>query len=144
MRIQIKKNFNLATSKCITYLVNGIGWLMFGLLSVIDNTVCSLLSAIFLFLCIALSTINPFRSKDSDDEMSDHHMIKAKSLTLDFLKIIILSILLILAILGVMHEFIPVIAENVNISLTLIISLILGITEIMTGLFFVKFEKDGE
>lgn len=140
----MKKEISLVVSKCITHLVNGVGWLMYGVLSIFDNSICSLIASVFLLGCIILNITVPFSSNENDDEMSKHNMMKAKATTMDLLKIIICIILLIITIIGLVHEFFPSVNDNIHISLGMIVPLMLGITEIMIGFLFVKYEKDGE
>lgn len=110
----------------------------------IHNPVCSILASTVLLICVIMSIKSRSYAKEPDDEMSEYNLMKAKATTMDWLKIIICVILLLLAIVGLLHEFFPVIKENLNISLGLIVPLILGITEIAIGFLFVKYEKDGE
>lgn len=140
----MKKELNLVTSKCLTYVVNGIGWLAYAFLSVFDNPVCSILASTVLLICVIMSIKSRSFATESDDEMSEYNLMKAKATTVDWLKIIICAILLLLAVVGLLHEFFPVVKENFSISLGLVVPLILGITEIAIGFLFVKYEKDGE
>ena len=140
----MKKELNLVTSKCITYVVNGVGWLVYAFLSIFDNPVCSILASVALFICVIISIKSRCYATELDDEMSEYNLMKAKATTMDLLKIIICVILLLLAIVGLLREIFPVINETFKISLGLIVPLILGITEIAIGFLFVKYEKDGE
>lgn len=140
----MKKEFNLVTSKCLAYVVNGVGWLVYAFLLIFDNPVCLILASVALLICVTISIKSRRYATESDDEMSKYNLMKAKATTMDWLKIIMCVILLLFAIVGLLHEFFPVIKETFNISLGLLVPLILGITEIAIGFLFVKYEKDGE
>ena len=140
----MKKELNLVTSKCLTYVVNGVGWLVYAFLSIFNNPVCSILASVTLIICVIISIKSRSYATEHDDEMSEYNLMKAKATTMDWLKIIICVILLLLTIMGLLHEIFPIIKETFNISLGLIVPLMLGITEIAIGFLFVKYEKDGE
>lgn len=140
----MKKEFNLVTSKCLAYVVNGVGWLVYAFLLIFDNPVCLILASVALLICVTISIKSRRYATESDDEMSKYNLMKAKATTMDWLKIIMCVILLLFVIVGLLHEFFPVIKETFHISLGLLVPLILGITEIAIGFLFVKYEKDGE
>ena len=76
--------------------------------------------------------------------MSSYNLSNAKATAIEWLKIIICSVLLLLSVTELLNEFISPDNIKINIDLRLIASLILSVTEIMIGLLFVKYEKDGE
>ncbi len=140
----MKKKFDLVTSKCIYYGVNGIGWILYAILSIFDNSLCAILASMTLLCCIILSILGLVSSKEPDDEMSKYNMMRAKATAMDWLKIIACIGLVIIALLAVLHKFIPTINATTNISLGLIIPLLFGITELVICILFAKYEKAGE
>ena len=139
----MKKKLGLIESKCLLYIGNGIAWLMFGVLSIFDNVVCEIIATICL-LCGITSIILGMSSKEKDDEMSKHNMMKAKATAMDFLKIIICFVLVFNALQGLVHSFFPTVKETISIVIRTVIPMILGIAEIMIGWLFIKYERDGE
>lgn len=139
----MSKKLGLIESKCLQYIGNGVAWLMFGLVSAFDNFVCDIL-AIVCLLCGITAIIFSFLSKEKDDEMSKHNMMKAKSRAMDLLKIIICVVIFVNGMIGTLHTFIPAIKESISVNLRIIIPIILGIVEIMIGYLFLKYEREGE
>jgi hypothetical protein len=70
--------------------------------------------------------------------------MKAKAATTYRLKLILCIILLFITVAKISIKFIPFINDHITVGIALVIPLLLGVTEIMTGLLFVKYEKDGE
>lgn len=140
----MKKEISLVASKCITYVANGIGWLAFVVLSMVDNLVCSTLAAAILLICVVFSMKGRRATKEADDEMSEYNLIRAKATAMEWFRKIICIILLIFAIGGLLHELFPISIENINVSLGILVPITLGLTEITIGLLFVKYEKAGE
>ena len=136
----MKKKLNLVKNKWLTYAASGIGWSVYAFLSLFDNLLCSLLSCIVLLICVAVSIKGPDLHKESD-EMSKYNLLKAKASTLDYLEMIICAAFLIIAVVGLLHEFFPIIQENFKVSLAFIVPLIFGTVKIMIGLFLHKYEK---
>ena len=137
------KKIGLIESKILLYIGNGSAWLLFGIFSIFDNAICDIMGSICLF-CGCSSIIISNSSKEKDDEMSKHNMMKAKATAMDLLKIIIAFVLVIDAVIGVLHIFFSEIGDSVKVGLSTTIPMILGITEIMTGCLFLKYERDGE
>lgn len=133
----------MVESKILVYIGNGSAWLAYGVLSLFDNIVCVILSTVFL-LCGFASLLLGMSSKEKDDEMSNHNLLKAKANTMDYLKIIVLVILMFISVIGLLHMIFPSINENVFVSLKTVVSMIIGISEIMIGVLFLKYERDGE
>ena len=139
----MNKELGLVESKCLLYIGNGIAWLLFGIFSIFDNAICDIMGSICLFCgCSAIIISNS--SKEKDDEMSKHNLLKAKAVAMDLLKIIICFVLLISGVLGILHIFLPEMKDSVKVGLSTTIPMILGIAEIMTGCLFLKYERDGE
>ena len=139
----MKKKLGLIESKCLLYIGNGIAWLMFGAFSIFDNVICEIIASACLLFGMT-SIVLGMSSKEKDDEMSKHNLIKAKATAMDLLKIIICLVLVINAVLGMLHIFFPTVKESISISLRPVIPMILGVTEIMIGWLFIKYERDGE
>lgn len=129
------KKIGLIESKISIYIGNGSAWTMFGVLSLFDNIVCTSLS-IFFLLCGIVALILGMLSKEADDEMSIHNLMMAKSTTMDCFRIIILAVLTIASIFALF---------NVNLlSIKTVIPVVYGVSEIMIGALFLKYERDGE
>ena len=139
----MNKKIGLIESRILVYIGNGSAWLAYGVLSLFDNIVCEILASIFLLLGI-VSTLMGMSSKEKDDEMSKYNMMKAKATAMDLLKIIICLVLVFDALLGVLYIFSTTVKETISIGLRTVIPMIIGITEIMVGWLFIKYERDGE
>lgn len=139
----MSKKIGLIESKILVYIGNGSAWLAYGVLSLFDNMVCVILSTVFL-LCGLASLLLGMSSKEKDDEMSNHNLLKAKARTMDNLKIIVLVILMFISVIGLLHMIFPLINENIFVSLKTVVSTIIGVSEIMIGVLFLKYERDGE
>lgn len=140
----MNKGLNLVTSKYISYLTNGIGWLLYGILSIFKNPIFTIASCIVLLICVIWSIISLVISTEPEDEMSKYNLMKAKAATTDRLKLILCIILLFITVAKISIKSIPFINDHITVGIALVIPLLLGVTEIMTGLLFVKYEKDGE
>lgn len=140
----MKKEISLVKGRVISYLMNGIGWLLYGIFSMHENEICSVIAVGVLTICILMKTKNEIMIKQSDDEMSMYNLMRAKAITMDFLRVIVLGTLMIVAVIKLFEEIFPSINGNISASVVLFVPLILGITDIMIGLFFLKFERDGE
>lgn len=136
----MKKEMSLIKSKCIQYIGNGIGWFAFGIFSMYDSTVFIVLSIVSLVICCASSFSVLMTTHEEEDEMSEYNMIKAKAKTMDWLKTISLGALLFVTLIGALNKAV----DNINVNLGAVIPFIFGAMEIMIGIFFVKYEKDGE
>lgn len=139
----MNKKIGLIESRILTYIGNGSAWLAYGVLSLFDNIVCVILSTVFL-LCGIVSLILGMSSQEKDDEMSKHNLLKAKATTMDWLKIIILVVLMLNSVLGLLHTIFPSLNEAVFVSIKTVVPMIIGVSEIMTGSLFLKYERDGD
>lgn len=139
----MNKKIGLIESRILVYIGNGSAWLAYGVLSLFDNIVCGILSTVFLLFGIT-SLLLGMSSKEKDDEMSKHNLLKAKAHTMDLLKIIILAILVINSVLALLHTIIPSLNENIFVSIKTVVPMIIGASEIMTGSLFLKYERDGD
>ena len=139
----MNKKIGLIESKILVYIVNGSAWLAYGVLSLFDNIVCVILSTVFL-LCGIVSLLLGMSSQEKDDGMSKHNLLKAKATTMDWLKIIILVVLMINSVLGLLHTIFPSLNESLFVSIKTVVPMIIGVSEIMTGSLFLKYERDGE
>lgn len=139
----MNKKIGLIESKTLLYVGNGTAWLAYGVFSLFDNTVCKILSIVFL-LCGITSLILGMTSREKDDEMSKHNLLKAKATTMDLTKISILFVLMINTVLGLLHTFFPSLNETIFVSIKTVVPMIIGILEIVTGVLFLKYERDGE
>lgn len=140
----MSKEISLVKSKFVTYFVNGIGWLAYAVLSLFNNKICSLMASVILLICVVLSFWGLHASNEEDDEMSLQSMYKAKALTIDWFKPVLCLIMLLLIVLELLSRFFPVIDYNIEVRATLIVPIIMGVIDVLVGLLFVKYEKDGE
>lgn len=139
----MSKKIGLIESRILVYIGNGSAWLAYGVLSLFDNIVCVILSIVFLLFGIT-SLILGVSSKEKDDEMSKHNLLLAKATTIDWLKVIILVVLVLNSMLGLLHTIFPSLNETIFIGIKTIVPTIIGVSEIMTGLLFLKYQRDGE
>lgn len=139
----MSRKISLIESRILMYIGNGIAWFVYGVLSFFNNVVCDILSAVFLVVGIIVLILG-MSSKEKDDEMSRHNLLKAKANTMDLLKIIILIVLSISSAIGIMRTLFPSLNEIVFLSIKTVVPLIIGGSEIMTGSLFLKYERDGD
>ena len=76
--------------------------------------------------------------------MSEHNMLKAKAKAIDLLRYIILFVLAVDVIVGMLHIFLPIIKLATCFSVVTAVPMIFGVTEIIIGYLFVKYERDGD
>ena len=136
----MKNKISLSTSKCIAYIANGIGWLLFCILSMFDNQICSLIASVVLVICVVMSITSCRFTNEVEDEMSEYNLMKAQAATMYWLKTIICVILLLFALIKLFNFD----GINYKADLSFVISMVFATTEILTGILFVKYEKDGE
>ena len=133
----MKRKIGLIESKILVYIGNGSSWLAYGVLSLFDNVVCSILSVVFL-LCGISSLCLGMSSKEKDDEMSNYNLLKAKANAMDYFKIIVLVVLILVSGIGLLAMIFPSINETIYINIKTVVSMIIGISEIMIGALFLK------
>ncbi|MBQ7573871.1 MAG: hypothetical protein IJT23_06390 [Clostridia bacterium] len=140
----MKKGLSLVTSTFLTYVINGVGWLIFAVAQMMDVSILSLCIAILPPICIIMSAKAERSSKESSDEMSQHNLMRAKTMCVDSFRLIASAILVVLVFMSLLHTLVPAFKGSIEVDLIVIIPLLLGIAQIVIGILFAKYEKDGE
>ena len=121
--------------------VMGILWIGVGLTDMFDNLICSILKLLFLMAAIVVLVkgIRINRIGDDGDEMAEYNFIKAQAKAGG-------ALFMVLCIVSIVFSLGFGLVENMDISWTRIISLIffvlLGIHNLLIGLFFRKLEAE--
>ena len=121
--------------------VMGILWISIGLIGMFDNLICNILKILFLMaasvVLVKVSRIG--RIGDDGDEMAEYNFIKAQAKAGGALHMV-------LCIASIVFALGFGLVQNMDISWTRIISLIffvlLGIHNLLIGLFFRKLEAE--
>ena len=135
---------NLLKSTYWSYFISGFGWLFYGIFSAFDNIVLNYLGAVFFLIGVVAGMKIQKLSYEKEDEMSQHNMMKAKAATLDFLRIAVCIVLIILMVFSVLSRTFPGIKEIVELNITLVLALIFAVIQFSVGIYYMKYEKDGE
>ena len=139
------KKISLIKSKSFYYFLDGTGWLLYAFLSFFDNSVISIISSVVLVICLIISTYMLFISDEPEDEMSRYNLMKSKAKTLDFTRIIICALFLLASLMLLIFNKLNLKFDNISISIyRFVVFALLGVTQIITGSLFIKYEKDGE
>ena len=62
----------------------------------------------------------------------------------DSFRLIASAILVVLVFMSLLHTLVPAFKGSIEVDLIVIIPLLLGIAQIVIGILFAKYEKDGE
>ncbi len=114
-------------------IVDGIAWCLFGIFFLFDNIPCKVLAIISILIAITSTGIATFSKHEEDDEMSIKHMHHARSRSYSI-------IMATVALIGI----VSMIGNDITISYRLIYPFVLGIGEIIVGIYFVVYEKVGD
>ena len=121
--------------------VMGILWIGVGLTGIFDNLICNILKILFLIAAIVtlVKVSRICRIGDDSDEMAEYNYIKAQAKAGG-------ALYMVLCIASIVFALEFGLVQNMDISWTRIISLILfilmGIHNLLIGLFFRKLEAE--
>ena len=132
-----EKTMPLVKSIVIQYLIGGLAWFGYGFTLLFDNLPCKIIAALLMLIALTCSLITIFCKKESQDEMSNVHMIKAKAASCNFIHEIAL-------VLGIIVPITIIFNVNILIPLKFLFPIILGIIRIIIGIMFVYYEKVGD
>lgn len=147
---RIKDNFiNISLSRMtyISHTLSGIAWLLIAASVFIPNSIMGIIRTILIILAIVCTAfqITAILPKDKEDEMADRNLKKAESAALSGIKTYIVAALLALLIALIISWKKGV--RDVNIAFVFMVGMaillsILGISNLLVGFFFRKYEKE--
>ena len=112
-----KETLSITQKYTIQYVINGCLWLLYSISNLISLKPIKIIGAVILFISAFCSFYTLLAKQESDDEMSIQHILSAKSMSLEIL-------LCSMMIVGILSVFISA-------------------SQILPGLLFLKFEKEG-
>lgn len=140
-------NISLSRMTYISHTLSGIAWLLIAASAFIINDTMSIIRTILIILAIVCTAfqITAILPKDKEDEMADLNLKKAESATLSGIKTYIVAALLVLFIALIITWRRGI--RNVNIAFVFMVGVaillsILGISNLLVGFFFRKYEKE--
>ena len=124
-----KETLSITQKYTIQYVINGCLWLLYSISNLISLKPVKIIGAVILFISAFCSFYTLLAKQESDDEMSIQHILSAKSMSLE----ILLCSMMIVGILSVFISFPFFKAYGFFVSAS----------QILPGLLFLKFEKEG-
>lgn len=124
-----KEPMSVTKRYTIRYIINGISWLLYSIMNLMTYKPLRVIGAVFLVLASICTFITIFAKQEPDDEMSYEHIWAAKSISLE---IILCSLMLV----GIISMFLPFQFCNAY-------SFFVAASQILPGLLFLKYEKEG-
>lgn len=123
------KTLSVIERYTIRYIINGFLWFMYSIFNLLPNRSAHIISAILLLISALCSFYIIFAKQQADDEMSLQHIGAAKNLCFEIL-------LLAMIIVGIVSIFIPFL-------FSLVYGFFVAGSQILTGIIFLKYEKEG-
>ncbi len=124
-----KHTLSVTQKYTLRYIINGCLWLLYSIFNLIPSKPIEILGTVLLLISTVCSFYVVFGKQESDDEMSIQHINLAKSLCLD---ILICSIM----VAGIVSSF-------VSIPFYKTYGFLIAASLIISGLLFLKYEKEG-
>lgn len=124
-----KETLSITQKYTIQYVINGCLWLLYSISNLISLKPVKIIGAVILFISAFCSFYTLLAKQESDDEMSIQHILSAKSMSLE----ILLCSMMIVGILSIFISFPFFKAYGFFVSAS----------QILPGLLFLKFEKEG-
>ncbi len=124
-----KHTLSVTQKYTLRYIINGCLWLLYSIFNLIPSKPIEILGAVLLLISTVCSFYVVLGKQESDDEMSIQHINLAKSLCLD---ILICSIM----VAGIVSSF-------VSIPFYKTYGFLIAVSHIISGLLFLKYEKEG-
>ena len=143
MKTKKKSVLSISTQMDYIYLSSGIGWTLTGVFALFDSMIFDTLQIIALLCSIFFTHKATFSEKEINDEMSIKNLAFAKASTIDFMRLIISCILLIVTVL-LMFPIVPKITINISSLIVPMCFIYLGIENTLIGIFFRRNERNEE
>lgn len=124
-----KETMSVTQKYTIRYVINGCLWLLYSISNLIPFKPVGFIGSILLFFGAICTFYTLLVKQESDDEMSIHHILVAKSISLDLL---LCSIM----IVGITSAFI-------SFPFYKTYGFFVAASQILPGLLFLKYEKEG-
>ena len=124
-----KHTLSVTQKYTIRYIINGCLWLLYSILNLIPFKPIKTLGTVLLLISTVCSFYALLGRQESDDEMSIQHINLAKSMCLDILICSIMTA-------GIVSGF-------VSFPFYKIYGFFVGASQIISGLLFLKYEKEG-
>jgi beta-lactamase regulating signal transducer with metallopeptidase domain len=124
-----KETLSVTRKYTIQYIINGVLWLLNSISNLIPFNPVRIIGAVLLFVSTICSFYTLLAPQESDDEMSIQHIWAAKSMSLE---ILLCSVI----IVGIISNF-------VSFSFHKAYGFFVATSQILPGLLFLKYEKEG-
>ncbi len=124
-----KETMSVTQKYTIRYVINGCLWLLYSISNLIPFKPVGFIGSILLFFSAICTFYTLLVKQESDDEMSIQHILVAKSISLDLL---LYSIM----IAGITSTFI-------SFPFYKTYGFFVAASQILPGLLFLKYEKEG-
>lgn len=125
----------------IRYALHGIAWMIAGVFKFFDNIPCRFISTVAIAVSVFLLVKFMHADRELEDEMARENLHKAKSATLDSLRIIACVVLIIFAVIDIAFST-ELLAANIKSVIVPIMFIWMGIENLLIGLFFNRFDKE--
>lgn len=133
-----KRVFKYGTRIAFRETINGALWIAAGVFGIFDNKPCKIISVIMLALALLSQTFSIWGKFEKTDEMASANLSEAKAITLDYLRILIMIVYIVLLLMP--NDVVAGFNWNKIVYPALI--LLIGLPEVMTGLLFKKIEEE--
>ncbi len=122
-----KEPMSLSKKYNIRYTIDGLAWLLYAVVNLIpgDGIPLKIVCIILLLIAVICSVVSLVAKSDTEDEMSDLHINKAKAMTLDYT----ISALLILGIISIF-------LGHLEIDIRKLYPFVIGVVQLLTGVLF--------
>lgn len=143
----MKKGIRLISQRKVQFLGAGISYLAYVTLSLFPYQLCAALAGIILLCSVSLTLFCNSKTTEPDDEMSRLHLLKAKATAQDLTQMIILLLFICLLFLSLFDVSLSPLHQITFSEIpfwALLIPFFYGINNLLTGIFFVRYERAGE
>lgn len=134
----MKRSMSFAEQIKLLKVVTGILWIVAGICSCFDNTVCSAIQMAACILGIIIIVGISVAKKEKSDEMADENLCKAKAKILDITHLSSC----IIAIVAILIQGNTTITLDWSKAIPTAVFIILGIEELSVGIAFRKLEAE--
>lgn len=136
----MKKELSLVQETLLLNTLYGIFWIIYGVLQMFDHVVVNFIASVFLFVPMLMRIIYIRKNGlGMSDEMSERNMMKAKSETLEILTFMAILLFVFREIFGFVATL-----PYIQFSIVSACAFVVGIKEVLVGILFAKYEKEGE
>lgn len=135
-----KKELNITNQIRIRYAMHGIAWMIAGVFRFFDNTFCRGISILAFAISVVLLMKVVLANRELEDEMAEFNLYKAKAATMDSLRILVCVVLIFIVVLTSFG--LDVLSINVKDIIVPILFIVMGIENLLVGLFFNHFDKE--